>query len=135
MLGYKIWRIVATLLLLGCDGGERAELETGAGGAVANKQLSEKPSVGDWLLIHSLSDPEQLNPLTSNDAAASSILQYIVQGLLTRDPRTLELKPLIAAERPSISADKLSYTFPIRRDVHFQDGRPLTAEDVLFSIK
>ncbi|HEX2225836.1 MAG TPA: ABC transporter substrate-binding protein, partial [Candidatus Binatia bacterium] len=135
MFGYKVWRLLPILCVLGCDGGERAEVRTETGGALVNKQLAEKPAPGDWLLIHSLSDPEQLNPLTSNDAAASSILQYIVQSLLTRDPRTLELKPLLAASRPSISADKLSYTFTIRRDAHFQDGRPLTGEDVLFSVK
>jgi len=84
---------------------------------------------------HSLSDPEQLNPLTSNDASSSEILQYIFQSLLTRDPRTLELKPLIATARPEISENKLSYTFHLRQDAHFQDGRPLTGEDVLFSIK
>ncbi|HUK40652.1 MAG TPA: peptide-binding protein, partial [Candidatus Acidoferrales bacterium] len=90
---------------------------------------------GDWLISHELSDPEQLNPLTSNDASASEILGYIIESLLQRDPRSLDLKPLIAEARPEISQDKLSYTFKIRRDVHFQDGRPLTGEDVLFSIK
>ncbi len=98
-------------------------------------QSAEKPVTGDWLLFHSLSDPEQLNPLTSNDAAASEVLGYIFESLLTLDPRTLELKPMIAESRPTISKDKLIYTFKIRRDVHFQDGRPVTGEDVLFSIK
>jgi peptide/nickel transport system substrate-binding protein len=134
MSGYKIARLLAVLLLLGCDGGERPDVQRDGGAAVAGKEFS-KPVTGDWLLVHSLSDPEQLNPLTSNDAAASSILQYIMQGLLTRDPRTLELKPLLAAARPVISEDKLSYTFTIRGDAHFQDGRPVTGEDVLFSIK
>jgi peptide/nickel transport system substrate-binding protein len=123
------------VFLWGCDGGERADSGSVANVPLASGAAAGQPVTGDWLLIHSLSDPEQLNPLTSNDAAASAILQYILQGLLTRDPRTLELKPVIAAARPEISADKLSYTFSIRRDVHFQDGRPLTAEDVLFSIK
>jgi peptide/nickel transport system substrate-binding protein len=135
MLGYKLWRLLTILFLLGCDGGERTDLGADANRTITSEKQSEKPAAGDWLLIHSLSDPEQLNPLTSNDAAASSILQYITQTLLTRDPSTLELKPLIAAARPVISADKLSYTFDIRRDAHFQDGRPLTGEDVLFSIK
>jgi peptide/nickel transport system substrate-binding protein len=45
------------------------------------------------------------------------------------------LKPLIAESRPIISQDKRTYTFKIRRDVHFQDGHPLTGEDVLFSVK
>jgi peptide/nickel transport system substrate-binding protein len=93
------------------------------------------PTTGDWLLAHTLSDPEQLNPLTSNDAGASSILGYIFESLLRRDPRTLELRPQLAVARPEISADKLEYTFKIRQDVRFQDGRPLTGEDVLFSIK
>ncbi|MGH7773752.1 MAG: peptide-binding protein, partial [Candidatus Binatia bacterium] len=98
-------------------------------------QTAAKPVAGDWLIAHSLSDPEQLNPLTSNDAGASSILGYILQPLLTRDPRTLELKPHLAEARPVISNDKLTYTFKIRRDVHFQDGRRLTGEDLLFTIK
>ena len=114
--------ILAGLLLIA--GAERAYDEQTAG-----------PVIGDWLLLHMLSDPEQLNPLTSNDAGANSILGYIFQGLLTRDPRTLELKPLLAESRPVISNDKLTYTFKIRRDATFQDGHPLTGEDVLFSIK
>ncbi|MEE9568677.1 MAG: peptide-binding protein, partial [Candidatus Binatia bacterium] len=113
--------LVASLLIAGA---ERAYDEQTAG-----------PVPGDWLLLHMLSDPEQLNPLTSNDAGANSILGYIFQGLLTRDPRTLELKPLLAESRPVISADKFTYTFKIRRDATFQDGIPLTGEDVLFSIK
>ena len=98
-------------------------------------QARPTPVTGDWLLAHMLSDPEQLNPLTSNDSGSSAILGYIVQSLLTRDPRTLELQPLLAEARPTIAADKLTYTFKIRRDAHFQDGRKLTGEDVLFSIK
>ncbi|MGH7845240.1 MAG: peptide-binding protein [Candidatus Binatia bacterium] len=98
-------------------------------------QAPEKPVTGDWLVMHSLSDPEQLNPLTSNDAASSEVLAYIFESLLTRDPRTLGLKPYIAEARPTVSADKRTYTFKIRRDARFQDGRPLTGEDVLFSVK
>jgi ABC-type transport system substrate-binding protein len=84
------------------------------------------PVTGDWLLAHMLSDPEQLNPLTSNDAGASAILGYIFDGLLRRDPRSLELRPHVAVARPEVSDDKLVYTFKIRQDVRFQDGRPLT---------
>jgi len=101
----------------------------------ARGQPAEKPVTGDWLLYNLESEPEQLNPLTSNDASASEILQFIVETLLVRDPRTLELKPYLAEARPAVSQDKLIYTFKLRRDARFQDGRPVTGEDVLFSIK
>ncbi len=90
---------------------------------------------GDWLVIHSLSDPELLNPLTSSDASSSEVNGFIFESLLSRNPRTLELKPLIAESRPEISENKLAYTFKIRKDARFQDGRPVTGEDVLFSAK
>jgi peptide/nickel transport system substrate-binding protein len=99
------------------------------------ESTSATPVTGDWLIGHILSDPEQLNPLTSNDAGASSLLGSIFETLLQRDPRTLELRPYLAVARPEISEDKLEYTFKIRPDAHFQDSRPLTGEDVLFSIK
>jgi peptide/nickel transport system substrate-binding protein len=137
----RAWSLLLALALMsGCQGGGKNDSDDGpmpatVSAPASGQKDSEVPVTGDWLVSHSLSDPEQLNPLTSNDASASEILQYIFQSLLTRDPRTLELKPLIATARPEISDNKLSYTFHLRRDVHFQDGRPLTGEDVLFSIK
>jgi peptide/nickel transport system substrate-binding protein len=131
----KSWRLfVALLFALGC--GDKTEVKVADNKPAARTQSAGKPVTGDWLVAHSSGDPEQLNPLTSNDATASEILlNYIFQTLLTRDPRTLELRPLLAEARPEISNDKLIYTFKIRRDVYFQDGRPLTGADVLFSIK
>ena len=130
------WKAAFCLLLLvGCRSGQETETESRGSSSSVSQPDAGKPTTGDWLISHSLSDPEQLNPLTSNDAAASEILQYIFQSLLTRDPRSLELKPLIAVARPAISADRRRYTFTIRRDAHFQDGTPLSGEDVLFSIK
>jgi len=130
------WKAAFCLLLLvGCRSGQETETESRGSSSSVSQPDAGKPATGDWLISHSLSDPEQLNPLTSNDASASEILQYIFQSLLTRDPRSLELKPLIAVARPAISADRRRYTFTIRRDAHFQDGTPLSGEDVLFSIK
>jgi len=96
---------------------------------------ADTPVTGDWLVSHILSDPESLNPLTSTDAGSSNILGYIFDSLLDRQPQTLELRPQLATARPQISDDKLTYTFTIRRDAHFQDGKPLTGRDLLFSLK
>ncbi|HYY25870.1 MAG TPA: peptide-binding protein [Candidatus Udaeobacter sp.] len=120
---------------MGCRGGETADTEPRSSSPAVAKQEATTPVTGDWLIIHSSSDPEQLNPITSNDATASEVLGYIFENLLIRDPRTLELKPYVAEALPTLSNDKLTYTFKIRRDVRFQDGHPLTGEDVLFSMK
>jgi ABC-type transport system substrate-binding protein len=98
-------------------------------------RAADGPTTGDWLISHILSDPESLNPLTSNDATPSNIVSYVFESLLRRHPETLELMPHLAVARPQISDDKLTYTFTIRRDAHFQDDTPLTGRDVLFSLK
>src|ERR1051325_5175800 len=123
------------LLLCGACRSEDTDTANAGAPAVTDKNIPATPVTGDWLVTHSLTDPEQLNPITSNDATAGEILNYIFESLLNRDPRTLELKPYLAETRPTLSPDKLTYTFKIRKDVHFQDGQPLTGEDVLFSMK
>jgi peptide/nickel transport system substrate-binding protein len=126
------WRLFFPLLLIfAC--GDKTEVKVAEVKPAAS--TPGKPVTGDWLVMHSLSDPEQLNPLTSNDSASSDVLGLIFEGLLSRDPRTLAFKPVIAEARPEVSQDHLSYTFKIRQDAHFQDGRPVTGADVLFSVK
>jgi len=133
MLARSCSIVLALFILSGC--GDKTEVKVSDAKPAAQSADAGKPVTGDWLVTHALSDPEQLNPLTSSDATASEILAFIFQSLLTRDPRSLELKPLLAESRPVISEDKRVYTFKLRRDVHFQDGQPLTGEDALFSIK
>ena len=128
------WRFILPLVfIVSC--GDKTEVKVADDKPALSKEEAGKPVTGDWLVQHSLSDPEQLNPLTSNDSASSEINGFIFETLITRDPRTLELIPSIAEARPEISQDKLIYTFKIRKDARFQDGRPLTGEDVLFSVK
>jgi peptide/nickel transport system substrate-binding protein len=93
------------------------------------------PVRGDWLVLSLLSDPESLNPITSNDSAANQVLRWIFPSLLDLDNETLEQRPLIAKELPEVSEDKLTYTFRLREGVTFSDGTPLTAEHVIFTIK
>src|SRR5512145_512789 len=97
--------LLVLLLLFGC--GDQNEVTVTQSQTEGKSTVSATPVTGDWLVLHALSDPEQLNPLTSSDAGSSEVLAYIFESLLTRDPRTLEFKPLIAEARPVISQDKL----------------------------
>jgi peptide/nickel transport system substrate-binding protein len=94
------------------------------------------PVFGDWMVQNMMSDPENFNPYTSNDAGASTVLGYIFESLLyAENEPPYTMKGRVAKSYPTISEDKLSYTFELREDVHFSDGQPLTADDVLFSMK
>lgn len=95
-----------------------------------------EPNFGDWMVRDMMSDPEKLNPYTSSDAGASTVLGYVFETLLTaEDELPYHLVGHLAKAYPEISADKLSYTFELRENALFSDGKPLTADDVLFSMK
>lgn len=103
----------------------------------ALKYTGEKnPEYGDWLVQHMLSDPENFNPFTSSDVGATQIHTYIFESLLypENDPPYAQ-KGYLARDYPVISDDKLTYTFTLRENAAFADGQPLTAADVLFSMK
>lgn len=124
----KVSKILAeTKDLIVLDGVEKSDLKY---------QGSEQASPGDWVVRHFLADAENFNPYTSNDAGASRVNQYIFQTLLyAEDDPPFALKGEIAKGYPDVSEDGLVYEFDIRDGVRFADGKPLTAQDVLFSFK
>ncbi len=97
--------------------------------------VGSKPEKGDWIIIHQLSDPEGLNPITTSDAGARNVFSKIFENLLDVDFASGELIPNIATALPTISADHLTYTFTLKTNVTFSDGKPLTAKDVVFTLK
>lgn len=90
---------------------------------------------GDWVVIRELSDPEKMNPIVSNDASASEIGSYIFETLMNQDKETYELIPGLASGMPEISPDNLIYIFKLNPNAKFSDGKPLTGEDVIFTLK
>ncbi len=134
-----LWVAAVLLAALGCGGPEDSgsapqNVEASAAPA-SNAAAVGPPERGDWMLRHFLSDPENLNPITSSDYSSSQVFSFVFPPLLAVDNTTLELRPLIASALPEISEDKLTYTFPLRKDVTFADGKVLTADDVVFTIK
>lgn len=104
-------------------------------GTVPSEERSAVPVVGDWAVLHELSDPEGLNPLVTNDASTSDISRRVFESLLMIDFETAELIPLLAESRPEVSSDGREYRFKLRKDVHFSDGKRMTADDVVFTFK
>ena len=105
------------------------------GGATSESDVAGDPVAGDWIVIHQLSDPHGINPYVTSDAGATAMADRVFQKLLGQDFLTTELYPVLAEARPLVSDDHLTYTFTLKQGITFSDGKPLTANDVVFSFK
>lgn len=87
---------------------------------------------GDWSVNAFGGNLKTLTPLISMDADSSTVQSYVFESLITRNPATLGWEGLIAKSW-QVSEDGLVITFQMRDDVTFSDGKPLTADDVVFT--
>ncbi|MBL7999467.1 MAG: hypothetical protein JNL32_12625 [Candidatus Kapabacteria bacterium] len=94
-----------------------------------------EPVTGDVIFKHELSDPQGLNPYTTNDNSAKTLYTLIFDTMLEQNPITTEFEPLLCDTMPTVSDDHLRYVFRLKKNVRFSNGEPLTAADVIFSFK
>jgi ABC-type transport system substrate-binding protein len=50
-------------------------------------------------------------------------------------PEGLQVEPELAEKLPSVSRNGKTYTFTIRRDARFSDGKPVTARDFVHALE
>ena len=77
-------------------------------------------------------EPRTLDPGLMTGAPEGRIADAIFEGLTSRDPATLRPVPGVA-ESWDVSADGLTWTFRLRGDARWSDGRTVTAEDFAWS--
>lgn len=76
--------------------------------------------------------PSRVNPLFAGYSAVDqSLVSLVFAGLTRLDDQGRPFPDL--AETWSVSPDGLTYTFTLRNGLVWQDGAPLTADDVLFT--
>src|SRR5437867_444230 len=73
-------------------------------------------------------EPATMDPTQVVDGGTGDLLQNIYDGLVSFDSRN-RVVPMLA-ERWEISKDGLSYTFHLRTNALFHNGRPATSADV-----
>ena len=79
------------------------------------------------------SDALTLDPHALNDVVTHALAHQIYEPLIIRDSQG---KPLPAlAESWQMTSDPTVWEFQLRRGVKFHDGRPFTADDVIFSFR
>lgn len=84
----------------------------------------------DTAVVLRISDADRYDPQRSTALAAAEILYMVGETLVTLDRDLKTLRPGLA-ERWDVSADGLTYTFHLRRDVSFCDAKPFTAKAVV----
>ncbi len=95
----------------------------------------ERGAYGGELRLTTSGPLQTFNIVLSTDAISSSILGWLYEGLLARNRVTYELEPRLAADMPRpVDDEGLVWDLPLRRDVRWFDGEPLTADDVVFTV-
>ncbi|MGH7383019.1 MAG: ABC transporter substrate-binding protein [Candidatus Methylomirabilales bacterium] len=79
------------------------------------------------------SDPPSLDPIHITDTVSHAVASELYDGLVTFD-RDLKVQPAIA-RRWVVSGDGRTYTFDLRSEVRFHNGRSVTAEDFRYSFE
>jgi peptide/nickel transport system substrate-binding protein len=127
-------------LLTGCPALPE-DTATGAGNIDSSKikslALPEKyePGIGKrggMRIISSTSLPKTFNAALAAETSSTDVIGQMYLGLVTTNAITTELEPSLA-ESWTLSPDKKTYTFTLRKGLKWSDGKPLTADDVVFT--
>ncbi|MFA6257954.1 MAG: peptide ABC transporter substrate-binding protein [Candidatus Paceibacterota bacterium] len=76
--------------------------------------------------------PRFINPILANSPADLDLVSLIYSGLMRKNPDGTFSPDL--AEKYEMSTDGLNYTFTLKDKIYFQDGKPVTVDDIIFTI-
>jgi peptide/nickel transport system substrate-binding protein len=89
---------------------------------------------GGRAVVSLRAEPKTLNPLTAADAPSREVIGAMQADLIHINRATQLTEPSLAKSW-KVSPDGLQYTLVLRNGLHFSDGQPLDADDVLFTMR
>jgi oligopeptide transport system substrate-binding protein len=93
-----------------------------------------EPPEGQRLRYVSGSEPESLDPQIGTGQPEARIYLALFEGLTSYDPVTAQPIPGLA-ERWEANEDNTAFTFFLRADARWSDGAPITAHDVVYTVR
>lgn len=90
---------------------------------------------GGRMVVALRAEPKTLNPLTALDAPSREVILGALEADLVHINRSTQLTEAALAKKWEVSPDGLQYKLTLRSGLHFSDGHPLDAEDVLFTFR
>ena len=127
--------IIVILLLLGaCSSRPTAERTEQPPAPESQVSQLDEPGkrIDGGTLVRLGSDPPTLDPHLTTDATSATYIVEVFGGLVTIDQQ-LKILPDLADWQ--ISSDGRVYTFQIRNNAKFHDGRSVSARDVKWSME
>jgi peptide/nickel transport system substrate-binding protein len=115
-----------SVLLAGCAGG-------GGGDGSGDDGSGDGGNGGSTLYFAQVKGPLDMDPVVMNDVPSAQIVGQIFDGIYEYGDG-VGIQPKIAAEMPTIERDGTRFIVPIREDAEFQNGDPVTAEDVIHTM-
>lgn len=97
-----------------------------------NKFLVDVPMKGGSITEGIIGIATLVNPVIAISDADKDLASLVYSGLVRRMPDGSFIPDL--AESYTVSPDGLTYTFIIKKKASFQDGKEVTADDILFTI-
>lgn len=94
----------------------------------------EKGKHGGRLIVAQKAESKTLNPVLAIDAPSREAIRLLHADLISINRHTLRTEPALA-ESWTVSADGRQYRLKLRRGVHFSDGHPFDADDVVFTFQ
>ena len=116
---------VLALLCATARGADKEELQLTKG---------EVGHYGGRLVVAERAEPKTLNPVIATDAPSREVIGRIHADLIHINRLTQKTEPALAKSW-SISRDGTTFVLKLRKGVHFSDGQPFTADDVLFTFQ
>lgn len=98
-------------------------------------QIGCKKQQNNTLVVHLLSEPDDMHPTNGASAVRAEINLYTNLSLLRVNYKTGELLPCLSKALPAVSSDGLSYTYEIKDGLSWDDKSPITAADIAFTTK
>lgn len=122
---------ISSLFFIGCSIGSTQNQKN------STTHQNHEDGQKDEVICRQLSDPSGLNPTNTYDAGAGMIKKMLFQTLLNYDT-DLKLIPVLAKKLPIVEQTangEMLIEYEIREEAVWDNGTPITAEDVVFTFK
>lgn len=113
--------ITTVLLVVGCSPKESNEKVKSPGGDVSS------------ISIVAAGDAMNFNPMYANDRVSMTVMNALFNQLYIIEKNGD--KTFYLAENVKVSEDFLKYTVTLKKNLKWHDGKPLTSDDIVFTVK